>query len=476
MKTSEPPQHTSHPDDMLLPYVEKLLPPGDMRTVEEHLLECSECANRVEGLRRAIAALKSHSKVFCPEPWELYEYIVHGEDPDGLVKHHVRSCESCRAICRSWSSRAGDEILPRHLWKTMRDRLPTSGEPIRPATSATSGLKSRFLRHFMFPSLALGAAAAAIMAVFLLLPHEISQSVVAPGSIVWENIPKPKALSGARHRAAVLISLTGFSSRWPEQQVNAGVPGDPTRYGSVRTIRPAFPESGRPHHTRQGRRTTEHTGRGVTPWERSRRCRGRGGINTIRGRGNDSGRNTRRCQDRRPHGACLGKAGCGRSTGIDGPAHGLRPAGCEPKVTIFPKLRLPSGETRDHGTRNVMSAVFPRTASHECRRESRTERGMALSARRNTRPHVRRIVPRNPEKSRFRVIVRSPVTGGSLRVGGASQDPGGLVLGIPGPPDALGADKVHEFFPSPSTHRTVGIQTIPAFSPDLLSIHGRMEA
>lgn len=220
MKTSQPPEHTSHPDDLLLPYVEDALSRGDALTVEKHLAKCPDCAGKVKGLREAIGAMRTHGEAFCPEPWELYEYVFHGEDPDGVVEKHVQTCRECESICHVWTSERGKETLPPNLWVKLKDRFHEPAQTTPGSQAQVRVLKPRFLRRFMFPSLALGAAAAAILVVFLMLPREIPQSAIATSSVSWQGTPKPKALPRSRHRTALIISLRGFPTRWPEQRID----------------------------------------------------------------------------------------------------------------------------------------------------------------------------------------------------------------------------------------------------------------
>ncbi|MDQ7785518.1 MAG: zf-HC2 domain-containing protein [Desulfomonilaceae bacterium] len=222
MKTSKPPESNNHPSELLLPYAENSLSPGDIRSVEQHLFECPECAMTVERLAETIRILKTHGDAFCPEPWELYEFLFHGEDPDRNMERHVRQCSSCRSLCDVWAAQPKSLILPDHLLR----RIAKGSRETISAAAVTKGPRlfssRRIFKRFMFPALGVGAAAAAAVLMFVLvMPGEIPQSVIAPGSVTWETVPKPKALQDSRYRTAVVVALKGFPTKWPQSRVDS---------------------------------------------------------------------------------------------------------------------------------------------------------------------------------------------------------------------------------------------------------------
>jgi anti-sigma factor RsiW len=218
---SQPPTSIGHPEELLLPYAENSLSRSEVHLLEQHLAGCPECTDTVERLRQTTSSLRAHREAFCPEPWELYEFAFHGEDPDGSVQTHLQRCRSCRATFEAWSSEHQSVELPNHLWVQIRNRFgkresqPTEPEPL------SSKLRTRLFKRLMFSSVAVGAAAAAILVVVLLVPREIPQSTIVTSSISWEQAPKPKGVSGSRSRIAVIIALRGFPNRWSQKEVDS---------------------------------------------------------------------------------------------------------------------------------------------------------------------------------------------------------------------------------------------------------------
>ncbi len=253
MKTPKPPESMSHPGELLLLYAENSLASDDARSVKQHLSECPECAVAVEKLAETIRALKAHGEAFCPEPWELYEFVVHGEDPEESIERHLQRCGPCRSLSEMWASQRKSAKIPEQLLAQIsdglrkedleKDRIAGRGFQKSPHPSplpegeGANGLdasqnntitirtrdarfRDRIFKRFMFPTLGIATAAAAILVVFLLVPGEIPQSLVAPSAVTWEEVPKPKAFQTSRYRTAILIALKGFPTRWSQPRVD----------------------------------------------------------------------------------------------------------------------------------------------------------------------------------------------------------------------------------------------------------------
>ncbi len=221
MKTSKPTDTMNHPDELLLPFAENSLAPSDTRSVERHLSECPQCSAAVEKLAEAIHVLKSHENAFCPEPWELYDFVFHGEDPEESIERHVQRCESCRARSEMWASQMKSESIPDHLLAQINDSSSEEELGKDQTYSPRFTFKKRFFKRLVVPSLSIGAAAAAVLVVFLLMPQEIPQSIIAPSAVTWENAPKPKAFQASRYRTAIVIALKGFPTPWPQSRVDS---------------------------------------------------------------------------------------------------------------------------------------------------------------------------------------------------------------------------------------------------------------
>jgi hypothetical protein len=93
--------------------------------------------------------------------------------------------------------------------------------PAQAPSNPGESLLERFYRLFRFPTIAVGMAAAAAVAVLLLYPPHLQQSILAVSSVPWEGIAKPKALPSSMKRIAVALTVKGFDPPLSEQKVDA---------------------------------------------------------------------------------------------------------------------------------------------------------------------------------------------------------------------------------------------------------------
>ena len=116
-----------HIEDRWLPYLEGLLSPEENRELEDHLLECRDCASRLEEMGQWASLVRSNRQAICPEGWELLQYERTGEDPLGIIALHVEICAQCGAELKSFEDHTVKQGVPRDLWEKM-ERL--QGEPL----------------------------------------------------------------------------------------------------------------------------------------------------------------------------------------------------------------------------------------------------------------------------------------------------------------------------------------------------------
>ncbi len=215
-----PPSATEHPSDLLLPYAEDLLTPIDKETVEDHLRGCAQCASELEELRETIALLKGNKEAFCPEHWELYEYVHYGKDPAGLIGSHLQQCEPCKEAAHALSEKTAPEAMPDQVWAALMQRLPSTHRDSPLAEPDSESFIDRVYRLFRFPAIAVGVATAAVLAFVLLRPPQMPQSVMALSSVAWEKAPKPKDLLPSAKRAAIVLALKDFDPPWPKERID----------------------------------------------------------------------------------------------------------------------------------------------------------------------------------------------------------------------------------------------------------------
>jgi hypothetical protein len=212
---SNTPEHAKHPDELLLLYVENMLVPDEKTKLETHLKECEDCSARAQALRDTIAALKDAREIFCSEPWEIYEFVEKGK-PEGTVSSHLALCNPCREEAANYDI-ASAERMPAELWNRIQERVPKSREASRHDSGAVSRLIERLHGWFRFPTIAVGAAVAAILVVLVLYPGPFTQPGVGLTSVTWDDALKPKAFQ----KAAVLLLFKDFKPPMPQARVDS---------------------------------------------------------------------------------------------------------------------------------------------------------------------------------------------------------------------------------------------------------------
>jgi len=217
----EPPNGPEHTEDLLLSYVEGLLEPEDHTRVTQHLLRCPRCSTEVDGLKETISILKKTRPGFCPAPWQVFEFLHYGHDPDSVIASHLHDCPSCARMAATLSAHAPAEEMPSDLLNKITVRLQHPEQATGPLHRWRSGLVEGFSRLFRVPALAAGAVAAAVLLVVILYPHEMPQSVVALSSVTWDGTPRPKSFDQSRKRVAILVALKGFDSPMTQQRIDS---------------------------------------------------------------------------------------------------------------------------------------------------------------------------------------------------------------------------------------------------------------
>jgi hypothetical protein len=198
---SHNPEPTKHPDELLLLYVENMLGPDEKIKVETHLGECKECTSRVQALRATITALKNGPEIFCPEPWEIYEFVKEGK-PEGSVSSHLGLCSSCRLEAVQYET-ASLEPMPAGLWNIIKERISRVPGRSGLEPEKAPGFMERLHEWFKLPAIAMGAAVAALLVVLVLYPRAPIQTDVGLTSVTWEGVLKPKSFQ----KATVLLVL-----------------------------------------------------------------------------------------------------------------------------------------------------------------------------------------------------------------------------------------------------------------------------
>ncbi len=165
--------------------------PGQQE-IEAHIKSCPDCSAETQALDEMIGNLERHRDAFCPEPWQLYEFIDTGEAPTGHVAMHLESCVKCREAVESYKEAlSAEHPMPAPVMDAFRDYHSQKKSPSR-SISEGANVLSKILTSiasvFNMPALALGAVAAAILAVVIVYPRGEELSPIGLSSVTW----KPK--------------------------------------------------------------------------------------------------------------------------------------------------------------------------------------------------------------------------------------------------------------------------------------------
>ncbi len=203
-----------HPKDLLLLYVEDLLPTHAKALVMNHLEDCAECREEVETLRRTVSLLKTHKEVFCPEPWELAEYAISGHDCSGSVSRHIEHCPSCAEEFHELSQPA-HRGLPDKLWAAIQQECASRQDEFHgvPWFKQLAAYAEQIVTSLRMPLMGIGAAAAAVLVLVLIeaFPRENGE-VVAFSPINWENSSSGLVAKGS-------INLMGAAKKKPSAAI-----------------------------------------------------------------------------------------------------------------------------------------------------------------------------------------------------------------------------------------------------------------
>jgi anti-sigma factor RsiW len=178
----------NHPKDLLLGYVEGILSEEDNAMVRKHLDQCEECASEMDSLGKLAEILKSEKHIFCPEPLEWYEFIENRRDPGGRLAAHLELCPLCRAEVAGYNHGATQETLPTVIKEALKEAYPETPFSKHSEAQDRFAWIPNWLSHmFRFPTLAFGAALAAILAVVVLYPRGNVPIFLGVSSDDWEE-------------------------------------------------------------------------------------------------------------------------------------------------------------------------------------------------------------------------------------------------------------------------------------------------
>lgn len=204
-------------------------PPEDWHAtdVEEHVKSCPDCSAKSAGLDRMIDSLAKHKEIFCPEPWQLYEFADTGNDVEGKLARHIEGCASCAERLHEYRRSAIDPVaMPQTLLEAFREHA--AQEKVACQTDSDGPLKTIhdfFSSIFQMPVFLVGAAAAAILAVVLLYPRVDAPPQLALSDVTWKSNlglmgARPTSGDASKPRVAAVVMFDGLQAPWPQDQID----------------------------------------------------------------------------------------------------------------------------------------------------------------------------------------------------------------------------------------------------------------
>ena len=207
------PENMEDFDAKILAYVEDALSPEEREEVEAEMRDSEKSFKEVKELDVITSAMKFHKlEIFCPEPWELYEYASTKSDPSGVIARHVESCPECLAEVESFATPYKKEAMTSAVQAAFRDTFsqPKVRTPAPVSTTLTDRIKEFFSWMAGAPLAPLATAAAVAVLVIMVFPRGGVETTLGLSQTAWtQDKGVPKTIL-KRPRAAAVIALKGF--------------------------------------------------------------------------------------------------------------------------------------------------------------------------------------------------------------------------------------------------------------------------
>lgn len=108
---------------LLLRYLEGSLPIQIKQTVEDMLMTDEQAQRELEGLKMIQNYLMTDQTLFCPDPSEIADFVITGNDPSGAITSHLEECRSCWEELQSLRSLQPSDPIPPRVLETVRRKL-----------------------------------------------------------------------------------------------------------------------------------------------------------------------------------------------------------------------------------------------------------------------------------------------------------------------------------------------------------------
>ncbi len=199
-------------EHLLLAYSEGMLGPQERLSVEQHLARCGRCAAEARDLQELIRALKEQRGSFCPEPWQVFEFVHYGRDPGKRISLHLESCPADRAMATLFEAQG--EAMPDALWDKIRP-IVKLGRKI----GWFADLVEWYRRPWDLPAFGMATVAAAMLLVVFVAHQETYLPVVSLSSVKYD-VATPKPADFSRDVVAVLLTFEGFPEARRQEEID----------------------------------------------------------------------------------------------------------------------------------------------------------------------------------------------------------------------------------------------------------------
>ncbi len=212
---------TDHPDELLLDYLEDRLRGNEQEGLQKHLGSCERCNRELKDLDYVTRGLKElGEEVFCPEPWQLFDFAESGADPDARISKHLASCGVCEERVRAFRATGKKEDMPNSLRTAVKKRFPNAQSP-----SFLQVLRDRTAFFFRPSALGLAAAVAVALTIVLICPSGGLEPKIGLSSVSWDAeykgiISKGFSSDDRKPLVAVILLFEGPEARMPQYKLD----------------------------------------------------------------------------------------------------------------------------------------------------------------------------------------------------------------------------------------------------------------
>lgn len=225
MKRPDETQPGDHPKDLLFHYLEGELDPGESANVKRHLDACSECLKEFRMLDETVSMLRVNREAFCPEAWEVYEFVKTGSDPEGSLTRHVSGCPTCSQEAEAYRTSVHSSALPEAIKEKVEKRFSKNVTDFRspePRLTSSGWFSSSIKRRIVV----CGALAASIALVVLMYPRGAVGPRIGLSPTIWEQTehyltPKAGPLGPPKTNLAVLFVFREFPGPVPQADIDS---------------------------------------------------------------------------------------------------------------------------------------------------------------------------------------------------------------------------------------------------------------